>query len=165
MKAVTLKKLLHYDPETGIFTWLVTPNYKIKIGDVAGCVHSYGYIRITINNKRYLAHRLAFLYMSRNIPKEVDHINGNTSDNRWYNLRACSRSQNQGNQKLHKNNISGYKGVCFHKITNQWMAQISFKSKRIYLGLFSCKHRAAEVYNKAALEYFGEFAKLNKIRL
>ena len=151
-----LKKLLYYDPETGLFTW--------RTGSVAGGIGGHGYIQIGLNYKRYLAHRLAFLFMIGEIPEEVDHINGERTDNRWVNLRTCTTSQNQGNRKISKNNTSGYKGVSLNKRDSVWIACVEYKSKLIYLGGFNCKHEAALAYNKAAIKYFGEFAKLNIIR-
>ncbi|MCF1193472.1 hypothetical protein LRR18_17920, partial [Mangrovimonas sp. AS39] len=79
------------------------------------------------------------------------------------NLRFCDKSKNAMNCKIHKHNTSGYKGVCWHKQCNKWRAYIVLKDKQKSLGLFECKHEAAEAYNKAALTFFGEFAKLNKI--
>ena len=77
-----LKELLHYDPETGYFTWKISPNNAVKVGSVAGTSMN-NYIRIIIDHKAYLAHRLAFLYMEGYFPEhEVDHINRIRDDNR-----------------------------------------------------------------------------------
>lgn len=93
----------------------------------------------------------------------VDHINGDGLDNRKCNLRVCNRAQNGGNSKLRSNNKSGYRGVSRYKNT-LWQVHISAggAAKR-YLGVFKDIKEAAKAYNIAALEYFGEFARLNKI--
>jgi hypothetical protein len=106
-----------------------------------------------------------------NAPKgmSVDHINGNPLDNRKDNLRVCTYSQNQMNRGKIKNNTSGYKGVFYMKRTKDminehlkpWKAQIRFNGKVIYLGIYKTKEPAARIYDKKALELFGEFAQLN----
>ena len=95
--------------------------------------------------------------------KDTDHINGNKLDNRKENLRIASRSENLRNTKKYKTNKSGFKGVCFYKRKNQWMVQIQVKSKKIHLGYFKDIKKAAKAYNKAAIEYHGEFAKINNL--
>jgi hypothetical protein len=95
--------------------------------------------------------------------QEIDHINGNTLDNRKINLRICSHFQNSKNRKKQINNTSGYKGVT--KDHKKWMAQILINYKRKYLGRFNTKKEAALAYNKAAKFYHGEFASLNDLPL
>lgn len=94
----------------------------------------------------------------------IDHINGDKLDNTRLNLRSCNSSQNNGNAKVGINK-SGFKGV--YKTTNKsgkWMAIITHESTRKYLGSFSDKLDAAKAYNQAASEFFGEFARLNKVK-
>lgn len=93
----------------------------------------------------------------------TDHINGNTLDNRKCNLRLCNKQQNSWNRKIHKNNSSGYKGVIFIKSLNKYKSLIIYNKKLYYLGVFYDKKDAAKAYNKAAIKFFGEFAKLNEI--
>ena len=96
-----LKRILHYNPETGIFTWKITKGGN-KPNSIAGAKDKLGYISISIKSKLYKAHRLAFLYMNGELPpSSVDHINGNPSDNSWQNLRLCSQKQNTWNQIGH----------------------------------------------------------------
>jgi hypothetical protein len=104
--------------------------------------------------------------MLMNPPRElqVDHINRNKLDNRKNNLRICSRAENRRNTPKNKNNTSGYKGVFYHGQMDKWRAQINYKGKSIYLGLFDSKHEAAKAYNKKAKELHGEFAYLNEIK-
>jgi hypothetical protein len=97
--------------------------------------------------------------------EQVDHINGNTLDNRKQNLRICNNEQNGWNKKTAKNNTSGYKGVVFEdrRTKKKWRARIRFKGKVISLKYHTTKEEAASAYNKAAKKYFGEYSKLNFI--
>lgn len=119
-----------------------------------------GYVQAWKNRKTHLMHRL-ILKPNKNI--HVDHINGNVLDNRKSNLRECTHSQNMSNRKIHKNNKSGYKGVYWSKSHEKWRSQIRKNNKRFFLGYFSDLIEAAKAYNKAAIKYHGEFARLNKI--
>ena len=86
-----LKKLLSYNTDTGEFRWRVTRRGAARAGSVAGCVRHDGYVRIAIDGKRYLAHRLAWLYVHGELVPELDHANGVRSDNRLDNLRPATR--------------------------------------------------------------------------
>lgn len=159
-----LKYLLKYEPETGQFYWRNPQARCMNSGDQAGSVNGLGYIQITVSNKRYTTHRLAFLYMTGKMPMEnVDHINHIKDDNRWVNLRESTGTQNQANTLLRKNNTSGYKGVTRDQNKRQWRAYINKNKKYLNLGQFDCKHEAAAAYNTAAIEVFGEFACLNDV--
>jgi hypothetical protein len=100
---------------------------------------------------------------------QVDHINGNTLDNRKENLRICTNQQNQMNRGRANNNKSGYKGVCYRKkkkdmineYSKPWQARIKHNQKQIYLGMYKTKEEAARAYDKKAIELHGEFAQLN----
>lgn len=103
-----------------------------------------------------------------NAPKgmQVDHINGNTLDNRRCNLRLCTNQQNCMNQygknKFRKYS-SEYKGVCWNKRNNRWESNIFVDGKLLHLGTFKSEISAARTYNDAATKYFKEFARLNVI--
>ena len=92
-----------------------------------------------------------------------DHVNGNGLDNRRANLREATQSQNSANRELSSSNTSGYKGVSWSRGTRKWVAQIGVNGRRIYLGLFADPAEGARAYNRAALEHFGEFARLNPL--
>jgi hypothetical protein len=92
---------------------------------------------------------------------EVDHRNGDRTDNRRCNLRLCDKSQNIGNSKIRVDNTSGFKGVI--KLGNSWVAKIHFSNKDIHIGCYRTSEDAAYAYNQAALKYFGEFAFLNEL--
>ncbi len=92
---------------------------------------------------------------------EVDHINMNGLDNRRKNLRNCTRIQNARNVKILSTNHSGYKGVSWSKFANKWSAYINIDGKKSHLGYFCIVQDAARAYDKAAKEFFGEFARTN----
>jgi hypothetical protein len=93
----------------------------------------------------------------------VDHINHNKLDNRKCNLRIATDTQNLGNMKTPRHNSTGFKGVSFDKSRNKYEVYITKKDKKIHLGRYNTKKEAAQAYNKAAQEYFGEYAKLNTL--
>ena len=102
--------------------------------------------------------------MTRKMPvDQVDHKNRIKTDNRWANLRQCSRSQNMANAVKSWRNKSGFKGVSWHKLMNKWCSEIQFRGTRYKIGYFTSKESAALAYNKKAKELFGEYAYLNKI--
>ena len=157
---VTLEQLnlrLHYNPDNGIFTYII-PVAQMRPGDIAGRPNGNGHIQISINNRRYMAHNLAWLYMTGEMPDGfiVDHKNRVYDDNRWNNLRKANLSENCGNSKYYKNNTSGYKGVYFKKSAGKFVAQLTNGSKRIHLGYFDTAEAAHAVYSAAAINYFGK---------
>lgn len=112
--------------------------------------------------------RGGIIFMHRtinNTPKgmEVDHINRDKLDNRKENMRNCFRVHNSRNRSGDKNTSSRHKGVHFKKQYGTFEATITVDGKRIYLGRFGNEDDAAKKYNKAAMEYFGEYAYLNAI--
>lgn len=158
-----LKSVLNYCPESGVFTWRVKTCHKVTVGKVAGNINSrIGYRYIGIDGKAYLAHRLAWLYMTGKWPKdEIDHTNLNRSDNRITNLREANRSQNNSNTPVQKNNKSGLKGVSPVKDSKKrpWVAQITVAGKQTNLGRFETKELAHAAYCKAAEKHKGKYAR------
>lgn len=127
-----LQSQLHYNTETGIFTWIKSKK-GIFANTIAGTKRKNGYIIICINQKDYRAHRLAWLYMHGYIPEYIDHINGVKDDNCLSNLRPATKQQNAYNSKVKSTNTSGVKGVCYNKEKNKWKAYIKANSKQIHL--------------------------------
>ena len=152
-----LKSQLHYNAETGIFTRLVSNSNRVKIGDVAGSYSPIGYLYININGKKYLAHRLAWLYVYGYMPKVVDHVNHNTIDNSIVNLRDASPQQNTFNSRIASHNKSGFKGVSYIQSTKKWYASISFNNKTFNLGFYDFPELASKAYKEAAQKIHGEF--------
>lgn len=98
LTAERLRAALDYDPATGLFRWIERPNQKIIVGSIAGHVGRKGYIYVTIDKRKYAAHRLAWLYVNGEWPKEqIDHINRVKDDNRISNLRDVSDAENKLN--------------------------------------------------------------------
>lgn len=165
MKKLTvkrLKSLLHYDPSTGDFTWLVNRAGNAKAGTKAGHKKRTSHITIMVDGKAYFAHRLAWLYMKGEWSScAIDHINQNSYDNRFLNLREASVEQNNCNIAKNKLNTSGYKGVYWKKSSSKWVAQIRKMKKHYHLGYYNNVHDAAQAYNYAAYRLHGEFASYN----
>jgi HNH endonuclease/AP2 domain len=161
-----LKEMLDYDPLTGIFTWKVSLQNKVKIGQVAGYIRKDGYRFITVNGTKYRAHRLAWFYVYGVWPtKDLDHRYGIRDDNRISELREATKSQNAANTSKHKDNTSGFKGVCWDKQAKKWKARIMINGKNKTLGLFDIIEEAALAVNKAALELYNDFACLNEVSM
>lgn len=153
-----LKCLLHYDPLTGIFSRI---DSDIEIGAVTKTkngAHPKYYRVICRGKARGYAHRLAFLYMTGSIPDEVDHIDGDSLNNKWVNLRPATTSQNHMNRKILKG-VVGLRGVVKAK-SGRYIAQIKKDGKYNYLGTFANKEDASEAYKQKAVELFGEFARV-----
>lgn len=133
-----LKELLHYDPETGVFTRLVQTSNCVRVGDVAGSAHNRGYLTIWMGGGPNLAHRLAWLYVHGEMPEgKLDHHDRDRSNNRIANLRPATNSQNGLNRGILANNTSGHKGVSWDKYAQKWHARISVDGNTYSLGLFT----------------------------
>lgn len=156
-----LRALLNYDSETGIFSWRIR-NGKMIAGQIAGSTsHKFGYRYIVVKGHRIAAHRLAWLFVHGQWPSSViDHINGNTDDNRIENLREATRQQNSRNARLCATNKSGFKGVSWDKRRNTWKACIQIDRKTKMIGRYADAKDAARAYEESALLHYGEFARL-----
>lgn len=156
-----LLQLLHYEPETGNFTWLIT-RQRCKAGSLAGCIRKTHigrpYLRITIDGLYYAAHRLAWFYMTGNWPVvQIDHWDNNSLNNRWGNLREATSAQNAQNRPCKANSTSGLKGIFPQG--NKWRARIMVNGCRINLGIFNDKQEAHFAYANAASLLHGAFAR------
>lgn len=146
---------LRYDPDSakGDLIWKVNKGPTARIGDVAGNLDKDGYRVIKINGKTEKAHRIIFLFMAGYMPEEVDHFNGDKSDNRWNNLLPSNSSANQKNQGIPSNNTSGVIGVRRQKATKKWRSKIMVDGVNIHLGLFDDLEAAAEARRLADIKY------------
>jgi hypothetical protein len=120
------------------------------------------YRRIGIFGKLYLEHRLAWLYMTGELPIEVDHKDGNGVNNKFKNLRSATTPQNRANSRKSVKNTSGFKGVSFYVGRGKWVAEIQFNGKRKRLGYFDTPEEAHKAYCVAADKVHGEFANYGK---
>lgn len=159
-----LKKLLDYDPNTGVFVWKVTRGGGARAGDRAGYLFMSNGIKrrgIVVDSVDYKAARLAWLFVYSEWPNdEVDHKNRNALDDRISNLREASRGKNQANTRKYRHSKSPYRGITMRN-TGRWVAQISVDGVTNGLGTYDTPEEAARVYDAAALLRFGEFAQLN----
>jgi len=147
-----LKEVLHYNPETGDFTWKVFLG-GVKTGDIAGC-KGRRYRQIRVDNEQYMAHCLIWLYVHGDFPEDqIDHINHDGFDNRLVNLRAVTQVVNHRNRSFSKNNTSGVMGVHWYKSHSRWRATIMINGKHKYLGLFKTISEAVSIRKKAEVEF------------
>lgn len=156
--ATEARELLHYDPITGALTWKRHMSTRARRGSEAGVIQEGRYRRVGIFGKYYMAHRLAWLIVTGDWPKdEIDHINGNCADNSWANLREATCTQNKWNT-IQKNR-SGLPGAAYHSATNRYRATIRCMGETHFLGWFHSPEEAHEAYKAAASKLHGEFAR------
>lgn len=160
LTADRLKEVLRYDMESGKLFWILRPSSTapVRVGDEAGSENKNGYIRIWIDGDRYLAHRLAWLYVHGEWPKDqIDHIDGDKVNNRWANLRPATNSENKANGKTYRKKSSLPKGVTLQH--GKYVAQIVHNYKHYHEGCFDNPHDAHLAYVAAAKRLHGEFAR------
>jgi hypothetical protein len=138
----TLKEYLTYDPITGEFARLKPSRGRQSVGNV----HSTGYVYIRVAGARYMAHRLAFIYMTGDAPPLIDHINGDRADNRWSNLRRADPRVNSENRRKPQGNNNPYIGVYWYARKKKWAAAICVNKVRKHLGYFHSAEDAHSVY-------------------
>jgi hypothetical protein len=173
--AELLRKLMRYDPETGRLYWLPRPVEMFKPGNRTQLINwsnwtkkyegqevspsispasCRGYGQVQIFGQKFLKHRVIWKMMTGEDPIEVDHINGNTADNRWCNLRSVDRSSNLRNRARDSRNSSGCMGVFWSSQFSKWQATINLHGKAYHLGLFKRKEDAIRA-RKTAERRFG----------
>jgi hypothetical protein len=165
LTAAQVRNVLDYDPGTGIFTWKVRtgmpPYWNPKYaGKRAGSLNCQGYCHIAIDSKNYKAHRLAWLYHYGEMPRlDIDHINGDKSDNSIANLRIATDSQNLANAKMYSGNTSGVKGVAWDARSRKWKAYVRLRGTYHHLGYFTNIADAARARLAGAERLQGEFTR------
>ena len=155
-----LRKILNYDPETGIFKWKartldvglqkskksLNKFNSIYAGMECGYLNSNGYLRVVIGGKDYRLHRVAWALYYNYIPNVIDHINRIKVDNRIENLRDINHQLNNLNSNKRKGLTSKYKGVYKHKLSGKWNCQCMVNGKKIHVGVFDTEYQAHEAY-------------------
>lgn len=158
-----LAKLFVYEPDTGTLRWRVRPHVAAKRsppGSIAGCIGTAGYWRVPVEGRYYYSHRLIWMMQTGAEPEDqIDHANGDKTDNRWANLREADNEKNRRNAKRGKNNRSGIKGVCWVRSHKAWAAYITVNKKQTRLGRFKSISDAAAARARAAEALHGEFAR------
>jgi len=153
LTAEQLKQELDYLPNLGLFL-------RCGTDEVAGTRNEQGYVQIRVLGKVYLAHRLVWLYVHGEWPRnEIDHINGVRHCNVLANLREVSSSQNKMNSSLRCDNTSGTKGVSYEARYDRWRAYITADGKRKMLGSFATLDEAIAARVEAQKFVHGEFAR------
>ena len=151
-----LRQVLHYEPGTGVFTWVARASGKVVVGRPAGGVHPFtNYARISVDGKRWLSHRLAWIYMTGESPPPViDHIDGNPCNNRWANLRASSPALNSENKrKATSSNKCGILGVRRDVQSGKFIAEITVNGAAMRLGRFTTPEAAGAAYLEAKRQF------------
>jgi len=139
MNIEKLKERLFYCPDTGEFRWSEELNNRHR-GTKAGQLTDNGYIRLHIDKKKVLAHRLAWAYVYGEFPKgHIDHIDRNKTNNRISNLREASAKENAQN----RGNI---KGAYWHKNSRMFISRIQVDGKIYELGYFRTEEEARQAY-------------------
>lgn len=160
-----VKRAFHYNPTNGQFTWLeyVEPGRKKRrhhglgaVGTRAGSITKKGYRTIRYNDVRYYEHHLVWLYVFGYFPVELDHVNGDGTDNSLKNLREATRSQQSMNTAIRKDNRTGFRGVSRRK-NGTYFASIRILGKTKYLGVFKTAELASVAYKKEAQKLFNTF--------
>jgi hypothetical protein len=155
LTAQRLRELLHYEPETGIFTRIKYRCARGKAGSVAGYKNAQGYVLFMVDRHMYMAHRLAWLYMTGDHPTGlIDHKDGNKSNNRFSNLRPADRTLNaQNKQKARADSKSGLAGAYYDARWGKWFSNITYGGKRRGLGMFATAQEAHEAYIAAKRQF------------
>lgn len=160
-----LREWLDYNPETGIFVWKKDPRpVRPLTGVIAGTRRKTGYVFISVNGSGPIgAHRLAWIYVHGMTigGSEIDHKDGNPSNNAIENLRLATSRQQKQNKCVQSNNRSGLKGAYYHAAHKgkKWRSQIKVGNALYFLGYFHTADEAHAAYRDAAIKHFGEFAR------
>ena len=156
MPYITQERLRElFDYSDGYFVRKINAGTRGKVGDIVkGTNQHTGYLAVKVDGKKHLFHRTVWIWHHGDITDglQIDHRNGNRTDNRLENLRLVTPRENQQNRGLHKMNTSGFIGVTWNKKYKKWHAKIKFNYKTIHLGNFENKTDAANAYLEAKKE-------------
>jgi hypothetical protein len=158
-----VRAILDYKPRSGLLIWKkrfdIAPLANSRVGKIAGFMASDGYIYVQINNKWYLAHRLAWVIMKGEWPKnDIDHVRAPKTNNKWSNLREATTQQNTRNTKKRASNTSKFKWVSWDKSKKCWVARIRDGKTHLNLGRYKTPEEGYAVACKAAKKLHGKFA-------
>jgi hypothetical protein len=152
-----LRSVVRYDKDTGLFTRLECKQRPDVVG-LGGGPNGNGYLRLAIDGNRYYCHRLAWFYVTGKWPEEIDHINGDRSDNRWINLRDATRQINAQNiPRANAHSKSGVRGVSWDSERCLWTVRIRVDKTYKYMGRFDDLEEAGRAYVAAKRKYHAGF--------
>lgn len=158
LSADVLRDLLRYEPETGLFYWSRPPKAHPRLKEYAAGGISTGYVMIKMFEKKYKAHRLAWLYVYGEWPDgDIDHINGCPIDNRIANLRIATNPENQANRRRNSGKATP-KGVRLMP-NGRFQARITHKQQQIHLGTYESVIEANAAYIAASKKLYGQYAR------
>lgn len=148
-----VKKFLSYDPILGELTWRASKGNRVR-GKFAGGVDRDGYNYLVVNQRKYKSHRIIWLWWYGYYPEnDIDHIDGDKTNNRIENLRETSDLCNCRNRGLRKDNKTGVPGIHWNERLGKWVAQITNLGARRHLGYFSTMREAVARRHAAEIEY------------
>ena len=150
-----LKELFDYDEITGIVVWKKSRSPRIKVGSSVKYINKFGYVQVRIEGKLWMLHRLIWLMQTGTFPKgEIDHIDGNRSNNAWSNLRDVSKSQNMQNRRAaDRDSKTGVLGVTFDKQRGKYRAQLTMNGEKVLNKIFTTVEEASNAYKQAKENY------------
>jgi len=159
--------MLTYEKAYELFQYLPNGELKRKVttspraikGKIAGSIGKRGYKCLSINGKKYYNHRVVWLLHNKEMPKYIDHIDGNSLNNKIENLRICNLTQNLCNASKRKNNTSGHKGVNWFSPKQKWRARISMYGKEYHFGYFDEIEKAIDAVTIGREKIHKEFAR------
>jgi hypothetical protein len=146
MNVSRLRSVLNYDPRTGVFRWAERPSPRVRVGDVAGTVNGHGYLNIGFDGRTYKAHRLAWLYVHGEWPVgQIDHRNGDRTDNRLANLRVVTNAENlRSARRARSDSATGLVGVS--RAGGRYRARMMVNGQSRSLGTYDTPEQAHAAY-------------------
>ena len=161
MNQLALRALFDYDETTGFLTWRKNRGKNARKGMRAGRIRPDGYRVVHTHGKMHQAARLIWVLVNGRSPsQEIDHANGDRSDDRISNLREATRGQNAQNICTPRHNTTGFKGVSLYKPSGLYRATIKCCGRVKHLGYFLTPDQASMEYCAAACELHGKFSSL-----
>lgn len=174
-EAAYLQECFSYDPDTGVLTWRKRPREHFptergwrvfnssRAEKQAGSKTDRGYLALRLDNRFYRVHRIIIKLMTgAEPPAEVDHRHGVPDDNRWIKLRPATRTEQNWNASIRKDNTAGYRGV--YPKGRKWAARITIHGVPQYLGTFNTPEEASAAYEAIARKAHGEFHRRPKLK-
>ena len=149
-----VRNLYKYDKDTGELTRLIATSNSVKASETIKGKDAYGYLQTRIRGRYYKVHRIIWLYVFGELPKEqIDHINHIRDDNRLCNLREVTHQENAKNVSMNNKNTSGVVGVRFNKGMNRWVSRIMVNQRSFWLGCYEDKEDAINARKEAEVKY------------